>query len=90
MPGFNRDTVEIQINNDRLAVRVENDIEKEGKKKNYLHRERAYSAFARSRTFPQEVDPAHAGEIMKNGVLELNVFKKEPAPETKTRRIELK
>jgi len=90
LPGFTKDNVEVQINRDGLTVRAKKETEKEDKKKNYLHRERAYSAFERSISFPEEIDPAKAEGTMKEGVLELKVTKKEPKPEVKPRKIELK
>ncbi len=90
LPGFSKENVEVQINSDGLSVRAKKEMEKEEKKKNYLHRERAYSAFERSLSFPEEVNPENAEGEMKNGVLELKVSKKEPRPEVKARKIELK
>jgi HSP20 family protein len=90
LPGFTRENVEVSINNDGLSIRAKKEVEKEDKKKNYLHRERAFSSFERSVSFPEEVDPSKAEGKMNNGVLELTVPKKEPKPETKPRKIELK
>jgi HSP20 family protein len=90
LPGFTKDQVEVHINSEGLTVRAEKKSEQEEKKKNYLHRERAYSAFERTLTFPEEVDPAKAEGTMNEGVLELKVTKKEPAPEVKVRKLELK
>lgn len=90
LPGFTKDNVEVQINRDGMSIRARKEVEKEDKKKNYLHHERAYSAFERSISFPEEVDPAKAEGKMKEGILELKVPKKEPKPEMKPRKIELK
>jgi len=90
LPGFTKDDVDVQINRDGISIRAKKETEKEDRKKNYLHRERAYSAFERSFAFPEEVDPAKAEGRMNNGVLELKVPKREPKPETKPRKIELK
>lgn len=90
LPGFTKDNVDVQIHRDGLTVKAKKEMEKEDKKKNYLHRERAYSSFERSISFPEEVDPAKAGGTMKEGILELKVPKKEPKPEMKPRKIELK
>jgi HSP20 family protein len=90
LPGFTKENVDVQINNDGMSIRAKKETEKEDKKKNYLHRERAYSSFERSVSFPEEVDPAKAEGRMNNGVLELKVPKKVPKPEAKPRKIELK
>ena len=73
-----------------MSIRAKKEVEKEDKKKNYLHRERAYSSFKRAVSFPEEVDPAKAEGKMNNGILELRIPKKEPKPETKPRKLELK
>ena len=90
LPGFTRENVDVQINSDGMTILAKKQSEKEDTKKNYLHRERAYSAFERSVAFPEEVDPAKAEGKMNNGVLELRIPKKEPKPEVKPRKIELK
>jgi HSP20 family protein len=90
LPGFTRENVDVQINNDSMSIRAKKETEKEEKKKNYLHRERAYSSFERAVSFPEEVDPAKAEGKMNNGVLELKIPKKEPRPEAKPRKLELK
>ncbi len=90
LPGFNKDQVDVQINKDGLAIMAECKEEKEDKRKNYLHRERAYSSLQRFIAFPEEVDPSKVEGSMKEGVLELKVPKKEPKPEEKPRKVELK
>ena len=90
LPGFDKENVEVHINNDGMSIRAKKEEEKEDKEKNYLHRERAYSSFERTVSFPEEVDPAKAEGKMTNGVLELKIPKKEPKPETKPRKLALK
>ncbi len=90
LPGFTKDQVDVQINKDGVAIRAEYKEEKENKRKNYLHRERAYSSLQRFIAFPEEVDPSKVEGSMKEGVLELKVPKKEPKPEEKPRKVELK
>ncbi len=89
LPGFTKDQVDVQINKDGVAIRAECKEEKEDKRKNYLHRERAYSSLQRFVAFPEEVDPAKVEGSMKEGILELKVPKKEPKPEEKPRKIAL-
>jgi HSP20 family protein len=90
LPGFSKDQVDVQINKDGLAIKAECKEEKEEKRKNYLHRERAYSSMQRFVAFPEEVVPEKAEGSMKDGVLELKVPKKEPKPEEKPRKVEIK
>jgi HSP20 family protein len=90
LPGVTKENVDVQINRDGMTIRAKKETEKEDKKKNYLHRERVYSAFERAVSFPEEVDPAKAEGKMNNGILELKIPKKEPRPEAKSRKLELK
>jgi HSP20 family protein len=55
-----------------------------------MHRERAYSAFERTITLPEEVIPSKCEGEMKDGVLELKIPKREPKPEERMTRVKLK
>lgn len=90
LPGFTKDEVDVRINSNDMSIRAKKSTVIEDKKKNYLHRERAYSSFERAVSFPEEIDPAKAEGKMDNGVLELRIPKKEPKPEAKSRKLELK
>lgn len=89
LPGFAKENVDVQINQDGLTVIAKKEDTTEETKKNYLHRERMYSAFERSLSFPEEVDPSRAEGTMNDGILELKVAKKEVNPDTKPRKIEI-
>jgi HSP20 family protein len=93
LPGFSKDQVDVKINKDGLIIRAEQKLESEQKdasKKNYLHRERAYSAFERVIEFPEEVSPQKVEGSMKDGVLTLNIPKKKPAPEERLTKVQLR
>jgi HSP20 family protein len=90
LPGFTKDMVDVQITKEGVSIRAECKEEKEEKKKSYLHRERAYSAMERYVAFPEEVSPDKVEGSMKEGVLELCVPKREPKPEEKPKKVELK
>jgi HSP20 family protein len=90
LPGFTKDMVNVEVTKEGVSISAECKEEKEEKKPNYLHRERAYSAMQRYVAFPEEVMPGKADGAMKDGVLELKVPKKEPKPEEKPKKVELK
>ena len=90
LPGFNKDMVDVQVTKDGVTIRAERREEKEEKRKNYLHRERAYSKMQRFIAFPEEVLPAKAEGSMKDGVLELKIPKKEPKAAESPHKVELK
>jgi HSP20 family protein len=92
LPGFSKDQVDVKISKDGLVIRAEqqqtHNEQKSGK--TYLHRERAYSAFERVIEFPEEVVPQKVEGAMKDGILQLTVPKKEPAPEERLTKVQLR
>jgi HSP20 family protein len=90
LPGYTKENVDVRITSEGMTIHAKKEEKKEEKNKNYIHRERAYSAFERSVAFPVEVDASKTEGTMKEGILELKVPKKEPTPESKPRKIELK
>lgn len=90
LPGFTKDQVDVQINQGGMSIRARKEVEKENKNQNYLHRERVYSAFERQLSFPEDVDTSKPDGKIKEGILKLKVPGKEPGPELKPRKIELK
>jgi len=90
LPGFDKNDVDIELNKDTMVLKAEKKSEEEDKSKNYLHRERFYSACERRINFPEEVNPSKVEGTMNNGVLEIKIPKKEPKPEEKMRKVQLK
>jgi HSP20 family protein len=87
LPGFTKEDINIDIQNDRLIVSAEHNENTEEKKENFVRKERRYGSFSRS----FDISSVKADEITdeyKNGILELNLPKKSgevPA----SRRIEI-
>jgi HSP20 family protein len=90
LPGFSKDQVDVKVNKDGLILRAEQTSQNDQKGKNYLHRERAYSAFERVVEFPQEVNPQKVDGSMKDGILQLTIPKKEPKPEERLTKVQLR
>lgn len=90
LPGFDKEDVDIQLNKDFMVLKAEKKAEKEEKSENYLHRERSYSACQRTINFPEEVEPSKVEGTMENGVLKLTIPKKEPKPEERLTKVQLK
>jgi HSP20 family protein len=90
LPGFNKENVDVRITSDGMNIQAMREEKKEEKDKNYIHRERAYSSFERYVAFPEDVDAEKAEGSMKEGILELRVPKKEPKPETKPRKVDIR
>ena len=90
LPGLKKDQIDVQLNKDTLVLQAEVNEENEDSNENYLHRERTYSRISRTIRFPEEVDPTKVEGKMEDGVLKLTIPKKEPKPEEKLRKVELK
>ena len=86
LPGFHKDDVEITLENNTLTISAERQENKDenGKKGEWLHRERRYSRFLRSFTLPPTVDGRSVDAKLNDGVLTVTLTKRE---ETKPRKI---
>ena len=90
LPGFQKEDIRIDLNNDLLTISAEHreDREEKDKEGNFVRRERHYGSYARSFDV-SGIQTDHITADYKNGVLELALPKSAPAHE-QTRRIELK
>ena len=88
LPGFNKDDIKIDVENDCLTILAERKLEEEDKQKNFIKRERYYGSFSRSFDVSGiNVDGIEAAYT--DGVLKLTMPKKvETVPPT--RRLEIK
>jgi HSP20 family protein len=87
LPGFKKDEVDINLENQMLTISAEHKESKEDNtngKGDWLLRERRYSRFQRSFTLPPTVDPQSVQAKLNDGVLTVTLNKRE---ETKPRRI---
>jgi HSP20 family protein len=79
LPGFTRDDVSIEVQENRLIIRGERKHETEAKEEQYHRRERAYGRFERAFWLPATVDTEQIRASFKDGVLELRLPKSEKA-----------
>ncbi|HQU82213.1 MAG TPA: Hsp20/alpha crystallin family protein [Pyrinomonadaceae bacterium] len=86
LPGMKREDVDVSIENNVLTLRGERKFEKKDEGDNYHRVERSYGSFTRSFTLPQTVTAEGATADFKNGVLRVQLLKRE---ETKARKIEI-
>lgn len=90
-PGKSKEDFDIELNNEVLTIssenRKENEVsEKDGK---FTRKEFSYSSFKRAFTLPDSVDSEKIGASYKNGVLEINLPKKEDAKVQPKRKIDI-
>lgn len=81
LPGFTEDQVQLNMEGNILTIRGERKFEeeKEGDGRNYHRVERAYGQFVRSFTLPPNVDREHIQARFRNGLLEIDLPKREEA-----------
>ena len=88
LPGFSKDDIKIDIENDCLTISTERKFDDEDKKKNFVKRERFYGSYSRS--FDVTGIDTNAIEASYNdGVLTLTMPKKK-AEVPASRRLEIK
>ncbi len=90
VPGIPKDELDIAISETGVEISGKMEREMEKKEKNYVLRESGYQSIYRKLAFPEEVAPDKAEANMKDGILEINVPKKTPTPEPKTRKLQVK
>jgi HSP20 family protein len=78
VPGMRQEDIQIEFENGLLSIRGERKLEKvEG---TTWHRiERTYGAFSRTFTLPRSVDPEKIAATYREGILEIEVPKREEA-----------
>jgi HSP20 family protein len=81
LPGFTEDQVQLNMEGNVLTIRGERKFEEEksGDGRNYHRVERAYGEFVRSFTLPPNVDRENIHARFRNGLLEIDLPKREEA-----------
>src|SRR5580693_4816305 len=79
LPDIDPKDLDIRVENNILTIRGDRKFEKNVNEDNYLRVERAYGAFSRSFALANSVNPDGIKADYQNGVLTLNVPKREEA-----------
>lgn len=81
-PGFSKDDFKVTIDSDGLHIAAEKSEEKEETKEDYIRKEFSYNSFKRSLRLPETINQdKEVKASYKNGILKLNLLKKEEAKE---------
>ena len=89
VPGLKKEDFKINLEKNLLSVSAEKKADNTEETKKYTKREYSYSSFVRSFTLPDTVDYANITAEYTDGVLHINVAKKEEA-KIQTREINIK
>jgi len=91
VPGFNKKDFNIELNNNELTISSEKEEKHEDKVgERYTRREFSYQSFKRSFTLPDSVDGEKISAKHTNGVLHVDIPKREEAKPKPARQIDIK
>lgn len=88
-PGMTREDFKVAIEDNMLVISSEKEEKKEEEGKNWTRKEYNYHSFSRSFWMPENVKPENITAVYKDGILEINIPKKEVEIK-KTKAIEVK
>ncbi len=90
-PGFDKGDFRLELNHDILTISSEKNIENETKEdEHFSKREFSYQSFTRSFTLPNTVDGERIDATYENGILRIQIPKREEAKPKPSRMIEIK
>ena len=91
-PGLNKEDFNIEVHNNVLTISSEKKEEKAEKdeKGNYTRREFNYTSFKRSFTLPKSAEENKVQAKYDNGILHIEIAKKEAEQEKTAKKIEIK
>jgi len=79
VPGVKQEDLDVRLENQTLTVKGERKFESEEKQENFHRIERRFGTFARTFTLPVSIDTASVSAKYDNGVLAIQLAKKEAA-----------
>ncbi|MDB5158073.1 MAG: Hsp20/alpha crystallin family protein [Mucilaginibacter sp.] len=88
-PGLKKEDFKVNLDRDVLTISAEHQTKQDENDKKYNKREYSYSSFVRSFTLPDSADDDGIEAEYTDGVLKINVAKREEA-RTASRQIEIK
>ena len=88
-PGLEKSDFKIEIKNNVLTISSEKEVKKEENTEKFMRKEFNYCTFSRSFALPQSVDTETISASHNNGILSVNILKKEEAKERPMRQIEI-
>ena len=78
VPGIPKEKIDIKATKNKVEVSGQQEKKTEDKGRNYVYNERSYQSFSRSIPLPEEIVPSKIDAKMENGVLKIELPKKNP------------
>jgi len=89
VPGMEKADFKLNLENNMLCIASEKESESEKTEDNYSRKEFSYQSFSRSFSLPDSVDEGKIDAKYENGVLIINIPKKEEAKPKPARIIQI-
>lgn len=80
VPGIEKEKIDVKATRYSVEVSGKHSEKTEEKGKRYLYSERLYRSFYRSVPVPEEIVPSRVSAKVENGILKLELPKKNPTP----------
>lgn len=92
IPGIEKENVKVKATKDSVEISGEQSKEEESedRTKRFVHNERSYSSFYRNIPFPEEILSSKVSAKMSNGILHIEVPKKNPTTLEEGTTVEIK
>ncbi len=88
-PGFTKEDIKIEVEDDIMTISGEHKTESKQTEKTFTRKEFNYGSFKRSFTLPENVDTESINAKYENGILKLELPKKETEVEKATKQIQV-
>lgn len=88
-PGLKKEDFKINFHNNILTISAEKEVKAEETKENYTRKEFSFEQFQRSFTLPQIADAEKIGASYADGILKIEIPKKEEAKAKEPKLIEV-
>jgi HSP20 family protein len=89
VPGMDKNDFKLNVNQNLLSISCEKEQKNEESNDRYTRREFGYASFERSFSLPESVNAEKIEAKYKDGILKINVPKKEEAKEKPAREIKI-
>jgi HSP20 family protein len=89
IPGFKKDDFELKLENEVLTIKSKEEIKSEEKDENYRLKEFSMCQFSRSFTIPDTIDSEKITATYNDGILYVELVKKEEVEKKSVREIQI-
>lgn len=89
VPGMKKSDFEVNLDNNTLSISARTEVEDNERDNGYVRREFSYSSFNRNFTLPESVDNSNIEAKYHDGILKVNIPKKEEAKRKPSRIIDV-